>query len=88
MKRVALSEIKDHFSEYLRASCKEQIVITKHGKPAGVLIGFATEDDWFDYRLENDPRFQRRVAEARASYRAGESVPWEEIEEEDDKRED
>ena len=88
MKRVALSEIKDHLSEYLRESCEEQIVITRHGKPAGVLIGFATEDDWFDYRLENDPRFLKRVAEARASYHAGKGIPWEKIEEEDAKREE
>jgi hypothetical protein len=26
-------------------------VITRHGKPAGVLIGFSSEDDWFEYRL-------------------------------------
>ena len=84
MRRVALSEIKDHFSEYLRKAGREQIVITKHGKPAGVLIGFETEDDWFDYKLENDPQFLSRVAEARASLRAGKGIPWEDIEAEDD----
>jgi len=25
-----------------------------------VLIGFASEDEWFEYRLENDPRFLAR----------------------------
>jgi prevent-host-death family protein len=25
---------------------KEEIVITRHGKPAGVLIGFESEDEW------------------------------------------
>ena len=57
MKRVALSEVKDDLSRYLREAEKREVVITRHGKPAGVLIGFASEDDWFDYRLENDPRF-------------------------------
>jgi hypothetical protein len=46
-----------------------------------VLIGFASEDDWFDYRLENDPRFLSRIAAARASLRAGHGVPLEELEE-------
>ena len=46
-------------------------MITRHGKPAGILIGFETEDDWFDYCLENDPRFLRRIADARASFRKG-----------------
>ena len=42
---------------YLREAETQEIVITRHGKPAGVLFGFETEDDWFDYRLENDPQF-------------------------------
>ena len=57
MRRVALSEIKDDLSRFLREAENEEIVITRNGKPAGVLIGFASEDDWLDYRLENDPRF-------------------------------
>ncbi len=86
MKRVALAEVKDHFSEYLRQAGEEQIVITRHGKPAEVLIGFETEDDWFEYRLENDPRFLKRITKARASYEAGKGIPWEEVEAEDDGR--
>jgi prevent-host-death family protein len=77
MKRVALSEIKDDLSRYLRLAENEEIVITRHGKPAGVLVGFASEDDWFDYRLENDPRFLRRIAQARASLQAGKGVQLE-----------
>jgi hypothetical protein len=37
----------------------EEILITRHGRRAGVLIGFASEDDWFDYRLEH-PEFLRQ----------------------------
>ncbi len=69
MKEVPLSEVKNHLSHLLREAEKQEIVITRHGKPAGVLIGFKSEDDWFDYRLENDPRFLRRVEDARASLR-------------------
>jgi prevent-host-death family protein len=65
MKEVPLSEVKDDLSRYLREAETQQIVITRHGKPAGVLIGFETEEDWFDYRLENDPRFLRRTEHAR-----------------------
>jgi hypothetical protein len=54
-------------------------VITRHGKPAGVLIGFESEDDWFDYKLEHDPRFLRRVECARRSLRAGLGVRLEEV---------
>jgi prevent-host-death family protein len=74
MKKAALSEVKDDLSKFLRLAEKEEVVITRHGKPAGVLIGFESEDDWFDYRLENDPRFLRRVEAARISLRAGRGV--------------
>jgi prevent-host-death family protein len=79
MKRVPLSEVKDQLSKYLRLANKEEIVITRHGKPAGVLRGFKNEDDWFEYRLEHDPRFLRRIEEARASLRLGDGVPFEDL---------
>jgi prevent-host-death family protein len=79
MKRVPLNEVKDELSKYLRRAEKEQIVITRHGKPAGVLIGFSSEDEWFEYRLEHDPRFQARVAGARKSLAAGKGVRLEAI---------
>lgn len=74
MKKVALSEVKDDLSRYLRIAEKQRVVITRHGKPAGVLIGFSSDDDWFDYCLENDPRFLKRIDAARRSIRAGRGV--------------
>jgi prevent-host-death family protein len=79
MKQVALSEVKDDLSKYLRLAEGEEIVITRHGKPAGVLVGFASDDDWFDYKLENDPRFLQRIARARQSVEAGSGVKIEEL---------
>jgi prevent-host-death family protein len=66
---VALAKIKDDLSKYLRLAEGEEIVITRHGKPAGVLIGFESEEDWFEYRLEHHPEFLSRVASARAALR-------------------
>ena len=77
VKEVRLSEVKDDLSHYLREAESREILITRHGKPAGVLIGFASEDDWFDYRLENDPRFIERIAAARESLRRGHGVALE-----------
>jgi antitoxin (DNA-binding transcriptional repressor) of toxin-antitoxin stability system len=57
----------------------EEIVITRHGKPAGVLVGFASEDDWFKYKLENDPRFLKRIAQARKSFQAGKGIKLEDL---------
>lgn len=74
MKRIALADVKNGLSRYLRLAEKEEIIITRHGKPAGVLIGFQSEDDWFDYKLEHDPRFLKRIAAARQSLRLGRGV--------------
>jgi len=78
-KAVPLAEVKDDLSRYLREAASREIVITRHGKPAGVLIGFGSEDDWLEYRLENDPRFLRRIAAARAGIKAGRGVRLEDL---------
>ena len=79
VRQVPLSEIKDDLSRFLREAEKQEIVITRHGKPAGVLIGFESEDDWLDYRIEHDPRFLRRIEGARRSLRAGRGVRLEDV---------
>jgi prevent-host-death family protein len=80
VKEVPLSEVKDDLSRYLREAETQEIVITRHGKPAGVLIGFESEEEWFEYRLENDPRFLRRIEQARNSLHAGRGIRLEDIE--------
>lgn len=80
MRRVPLSEVKDDLSRFLREAESEEIVITRNGKPAGLLIGFGSEDDWLDYRLGNDPRFLRRIEQARKSLREGRGVRIEDVE--------
>jgi prevent-host-death family protein len=80
VKQVPLSEVKDDLSRYLREAETQEIIITRHGRPAGILIGFGSEEDWFEYRLENDPRFLRRIEQARNSLQAGRGVRLEEVE--------
>ena len=76
---MALAEVKDDLSKYLRLAEREEVVITRHGRAAGLLIGFASEEDWFDYRLEHHPEFLRRIAEARVALREGQGVRVEEV---------
>jgi prevent-host-death family protein len=80
IREASLSEVKDDLSRFLREAEKHEIVITRHGKPAGVLIGFESEDDWFEYRLETDPRFLDRIERARSNLRAGRGVRLEDTE--------
>lgn len=39
-RRVALAEMKDQFSRYLKRAASKEILITRRGRPAGLLIGF------------------------------------------------
>lgn len=82
---MALAKAKDDLSRYLRLAATEEIVITRHGRPAGILIGFATDDDWFDYKLEHHPEFLSRIAASRAALAAGQGTRLEDL---DDKRPD
>ena len=79
MKKVALSEVKDDLSRFLRLAEKEEVVITRHGKPAGILIGFEDEEDWFNYLLENYLRFLKRIEQARKSLKSGMGIRIEDI---------
>jgi prevent-host-death family protein len=79
VRQVPLSEFRGDLSNLLKEAEKRDIVITRRGKPAGVLIGFASEDEWFEYRVENDPRFLKRIANARKSAREGRHVTIEDL---------
>jgi prevent-host-death family protein len=76
---VALAKVKDDFSRYLRLASQGEVVITRHGRPAGVLIGFENEEAWVDYRIENHPEFLERVADARASLHGDRGIRLEDV---------
>jgi hypothetical protein len=38
-----------------------------------------TEDDWFEYRLEHDTQFLRRIDKARSDIRAGKGTRLEDL---------
>jgi hypothetical protein len=43
------------------------------------LIGFGTEEDWFEYRLAHHPEFVRRIRKARADIAAGRGAKLEDL---------
>ena len=77
--KVSLKEVKDRLSYFVDEAAQQEIVITRHGRPVAVLIGFADEDAWFEYRLLHDPRFQRRIVEARAQAQLGQLTRLEDL---------
>ena len=76
---MALAKVKDDLSRYLRLAEAQEIVITRHGRPAGVLIGFESEEDWFEYQLVRNPGFLRRIARGRAEIAQGLGVRLEDV---------
>ena len=76
---MALAKVKDDLSRYLRLAEAREIVITRHGRPAGVLIGFESDDDWFEYQLERNPEFLRRIARGRTEIQQGLGVRLEDM---------
>jgi hypothetical protein len=47
--------------------------------PAAERDAALKSQNWFDYKLEHDPRFPERVARARQSLRAGKGVKLEDV---------
>ena len=47
--------------------------------PRERLIGFESDEDWFEYRLEHHPEFLGRIQEARAAIRAGRGIRLEDL---------
>jgi len=74
-----MTEAKNDICAIIRESEKDEVIITRHGKPAAVIIGFADDDDWFDYRLEHDEIFLQKIATARDQIKRGEFVSLDEL---------
>ena len=77
--KVPLSKAKVNLSEFIKKAGKDEVVVTVHGRPAAVIIGFEDEDDWLEYRLLRDEEFLARVAESRRQYREGKYRTLEEL---------
>lgn len=81
MIQVPLNKVKDDLSRYLRLAETEDVIITRHGVPAGILIGFEDPEAWWEELLVRDPRFRERVSQARSSLREGRGITIEQLRE-------
>jgi antitoxin (DNA-binding transcriptional repressor) of toxin-antitoxin stability system len=78
MKPVTVAEVKNKLSEYLKRAEKEDVVITRSGKPTAVLHHLG-EDELEDYLLKHDPKFKAKVERRWRSYLKHGGVEIEEI---------
>ena len=79
---AALPELSLNLQGFLGKATDEDVLIMDKGHPVGVLRGFASDDDYQEYRLLNDSRFQNIVAESRREYREGKFTRLEDIDSE------
>jgi len=79
MKQVSIDEVKSDLSGHLQMAEKESVVITRDGKPVGILIGFEDAEDWWEELLLRDPRFEAEIAQARQSLRKGKGISIEDL---------
>ena len=72
---VSIGKLQRGLSAWLNRAAygQERIIITSHNKPKVAVISIA------DLRLLEDLEDAQAVREALAEYRAGETVPWEEV---------
>ena len=61
MKQATLNDINTDLDKYLHLADGEGILITEGGKPTGILKGFTTEDECYDYLLQHDPELLQRM---------------------------
>lgn len=66
--------LNDQLKTLLLQAAGEDVILTNDGQPVGALIGFADNDEWFDFQLERDPRFGDRIAAARVEAAAAKTV--------------
>ena len=84
MKIASVADVKAHFSAYLRAAAQGPVVVTRSGKPVGVLLAVDDEEELERLVLAYSPRLRTILDAARQRIRAGTSIRhedlWQELE--------
>ena len=73
MKFVNVAEAKTKFSEILKKSEREDIIITNRGKPTAIIQGLK-EEDLEDFIIAHSKKIKKRMDEAWEAYKKGDTV--------------
>jgi prevent-host-death family protein len=60
MKVVALGKAKNELSAYVEEAQRDRVLVTRHGKPAALIIGVEGED-FEDLMTRSDPEFWQMI---------------------------
>jgi prevent-host-death family protein len=64
MKTVTLCDLQKRVKECVDGAQEDRLVITRHGKPAAVMVGVEGED-WEAVVLQTDPKFWKLIRTCR-----------------------
>jgi prevent-host-death family protein len=60
MKVVALGRVKNELSAYVDQAQQQRVLVTRHGRPAALIIGVEGED-FEDLMTRSDPEFWQMI---------------------------
>lgn len=60
MKRATVQDLQKRANEFVTKAQRDQVVITRQGKPAAVLVG-VNKQDWESVVLQTDPKFWKLI---------------------------
>ena len=90
MKIGSVADIKAHFSAYLKAATQGPVVVTRNGKPVGVLLAVDDEEELERLVLAYSPQLRTILDAARQRIRAGACIRhedlWQELESGNERR--
>ena len=79
MKIASVADIKAHFSAYLRSAERAPVVVTRGGRPVGVLLAIDDEEELERLVLAYSPRLRTLLNAARQRLRAGAGIRHEDL---------
>jgi len=78
MKLASVKDVENKLSDYLKKAEREDIIITRNGRPTAVLHHLG-EDDLEDYIVEHDPKFRKIIEKRWRAYSTRAGSPLEKV---------
>ena len=78
MKLASVKDVKNKLSDYLKKAEREDIIITRNGRPTAVLHHLG-KDDLEDYIVEHDPKFRKIIEKRWRAYSTRGGSPLEKV---------
>ena len=79
MKIASVADVKARFSAYLKESENGPVIVTRNGRPAGVLLAVQDEDEIERLIVSYTPRLREILEAARQRIREGRGIPHDEF---------